>query len=167
MTHSRKWRYWPALVPLYRDKGYAKVDPECMQKLAPYSWHLTCKGYAATSKVSGGTLFMHRLLLDAPPDKQVDHINGDKLDNRLCNLRLATNSENCRTKRKANPTGYRGISFKKAINKWQASIMIDGKRKYLGVYETPEQAAEAYKKAAVELYGEFQPIDGKQFQEAS
>lgn len=84
------------------------------------------------------------------PAHQIDHINGDRSDNRIANLRLATPSENAQNKRKCgtrNSTGYLGATFHKQSGKFQAQIKYDGKARHLGLYDTPEQAAAVYLKA--------------------
>jgi hypothetical protein len=105
----------------------------------------------------------HRLIWklyygEDPLDMLVDHINGIKDDNRICNLRLANNSENCKNKNnlsKANSSGHPGVHYKTRDGIWVAQIQINGKRKYVGGYKTIEEAIEAREKAAKEHYGEF------------
>ena len=86
------------------------------------------------------------------PEKNVDHKNGIKHDNRLCNLRNATTSENNQNRRKYsnNKTGYKGVSIKKgrSINKYLAQIKVNGNVKHLGYFETPDLAHAAYRDAA-------------------
>lgn len=90
------------------------------------------------------------------PKNQIDHINGIKHDNRLCNLREATNQQNCfnlRDKRSHNSTGYLGVSFARGCFKpYKAKIVLNGKQKHLGCYETAELAHEAYLKAKRDLH---------------
>lgn len=88
---------------------------------------------------------------------QVDHINHDSLDNRLSNLRLCTKAENRRNSRKPlNSTApYKGISYDKQLGKWRSQILANGKRIWLGVYDTPEEAHAAYCEAAKQYFGEF------------
>ena len=87
------------------------------------------------------------------PEGDIDHINRDKADNSIKNIREATRAENMyNTKlRKDNTSGYKGVSLDKRKNKWMARIKINGKYKFLGYFNTPEQAHEAYCRAA-ELY---------------
>lgn len=95
------------------------------------------------------------------PDRPVDHINGNRSDNRIVNLRLASNSENLRNRRKPrnNSSGHKGVSWISRYQIWQATIKFDGKNKYLGRFATREEAAEAYGKAALRYHGEFANLD--------
>jgi hypothetical protein len=101
---------------------------------------------------------LHRLLLNAPPELQVDHINGDGLDNRRSNLRLATGSQNqgnSRKRRDGVTSQYRGVSWNKRAGKWQALLRREGKLQYLGYFSDEEAAARAYDAAALEQWGSF------------
>ena len=91
------------------------------------------------------------------PQKQIDHINGNKSDNRISNLRLATASQNLSNKgiTKSNTSGYKGVSFNRTKKKWMASIKVNKKSINLGYFLTPEEASEAYKAAAIKHHGEF------------
>jgi hypothetical protein len=88
------------------------------------------------------------------PKLQVDHINQNKLDNRINNLREVTHRENRRNlpMLKTNKTGFCGVSFHKTRKKYQANIMVDNRQKHLGYFENPEDAAKAVKEAK-EHYG--------------
>ena len=95
------------------------------------------------------------------PDRHVDHINGNRSDNRIANLRLATNSENLCNRRKPrnNTSGYKGVSYVKRYGAYQATIRFDGKNKFLGRFASPEAAADAYRRAALKHHGEFANLD--------
>lgn len=106
-------------------------------------------------------LLLHRALYGIAPgdrsDELIDHINGNVLDNRRANLRLATplqNSQNRKTYRN-NSTGFRGVSWIKRDNKFNAHIDIDGKRKYLGYFATAAEASAVYEAKAREVRGDF------------
>lgn len=87
------------------------------------------------------------------PD-QIDHINGVRDDNRFTNLRLASARENSRNKKlKRNVCGTKGVS--KHYRKFRASIKVDFKSIYLGLYSTVDEAAHAYNKAAIKYFGDF------------
>jgi len=92
-----------------------------------------------------------------PGIKQVDHINGDKVDNAIKNLRLATQAENMRnrTYHKRNKLKIKGVSYHATKRKYVAKICIDYKSIHIGYFDTPELAHMAYCKAAAELHGEF------------
>ena len=97
------------------------------------------------------------LVYGSLPDRFIDHINGDKGDNRLANLRLATDAENKRNvgMRRHNTSGFKGVSWDKVNNRWLAHATLNGRGKYLGRYRTREEAAEAYRRFAAENHGEF------------
>ncbi len=84
------------------------------------------------------------------PEKDIDHINRIRNDNRITNLRPVTRSENSRNQnmRPTNTSGFAGVTFQKSCNKWQAQIQYLGEKVYLGVYNTAEEAHEAYLEAA-------------------
>ena len=98
---------------------------------------------------------------DVWPKDQIDHINGDRTDNRIVNLREATGSEN-QGNRKIHEGGtskYKGVSWKKQYSKWVAKIVVNHKNIHLGYYDNEEKAALAYNKAALEYFGEFAKIN--------
>ena len=111
-------------------------------------------------KVNGKIYAAHRLawlyMTGAFPDQEIDHINGDGTDNRFSNLREASRTENNRnTKvRKNNTSGFKRVS-KNRHGKWVAHIHAEGRQHYLGAFDTPEAAHEAYCTAAKTFYGEF------------
>lgn len=92
------------------------------------------------------------------PEFNIDHIDGNGANNRLDNLRQATQADNCKNSRirRDNSCGFKGVMYRtKYKNKWRARIQVNGKRKDLGHFATPEEAHAAYCKAAAELHGEF------------
>ena len=97
------------------------------------------------------------------PKAQIDHINMDRIDNRLSNLREATYVENQRNRgvRRDNMSGFKGVSFHKPMEKWRAQICINSKPKYLGFFTSPELASEAYEAAAKVIHGEFYYLAAK------
>jgi hypothetical protein len=116
-----------------------------------------------TGYAQAGAVIMHRVLVNAPAGMQVDHINGDGLDNRRANLRLATPSQNSQNigKRRTNTSGYKGVSRCANSPKWRAQIRSADKTQgcngkvYLGVFDTPEQAYAAYCEANRRLHGDY------------
>lgn len=151
-------------------KEVVSYDPET----GNFTWIKSRKGHAKAGKTAGGNhgrgyrtivvnneeYLAHRLAWamfygDAPNDMQIDHINGDRKDNRICNLRIAPHSDNCRNSkvRKHSKTGIKGV--KKCRNKWHTRIRVNGAEIWLGSYATPEEAKTAYNKAAEKYFGEF------------
>ena len=131
------------------------VDTEDVPKISMYQWSIA-RGYAVAT-INNKTTSMHRLIMDAKDGFVVDHINHNELDNRKSNLRVCTQSNNAMNRKKAsnNTSGYIGVVFKKDCGKWEAFIRVDKKRKYLGLFETPELAHEARKEAEEKYFGEF------------
>jgi hypothetical protein len=93
------------------------------------------------------------------PDDQIDHINGCRNDNRIINLRMASNQENCRNQgiSKRNTSGYRGVGFNKNNGKWHAYMGLNKKTIHLGFYQKIEDAISARNKAENLYFGEFSP----------
>ena len=122
---------------------------------------VTEKGYLRL-RVKAGGFYAHRIIWEMfhgtiPLNKQVDHIDGDKLNNRIENLRLADNSQNQANTpvRKTNNTGIKGSFFVKKTGKYQSAITWQNTTYYLGNFDTAEEAGEAYRKKAEELHEDF------------
>lgn len=86
----------------------------------------------------------------------IDHINGDKLDNRISNLRDASHSQNMANRRSKNPLG-RGVQRNRSGKRYEARIKIDGRLTYIGAADTAEAAQKLYRDRAKEVFGEFTP----------
>lgn len=150
-------------ISLANGKGSALVDDEDYELVSQYRWQLDNAGYAKRGWGENGRIYierMHRLIMGAPPFEgaQVDHINGDRLDNRRINLRWATRRQNLGNSRRPsnNTSGYKGVSWDEARGMWRADITTSiGRRKFLGYFGTPEKAASAYDGAAIDCFGEF------------
>jgi hypothetical protein len=103
----------------------------------------------------------HRLawlfMTGAWPERYIDHINGDPADNRWCNLREADHFQNIQNSKlsKRNSSGFKGVWWDARRHKWTAQIMARRRQKYLGQFDTPEEAHAAYQAAAIRLHGEF------------
>lgn len=153
-----------AYLPL--TKGYtAIIDPEDVPLANLRSWYALeskkkggkVRSVYAASRVGDKIVLLHRVITNAEDGLEVDHENGNGLDNRKKNLRQATrvqNSQNMKI-RADNTSGYKGVSPFTRDAKWQACICVNGKTKSLGLFDTREKAAEAYKSAAQTYYGEF------------
>jgi hypothetical protein len=149
-------------IPL-RKGGFSLVDDEDYAELSQYTWCIDAYGYAVanTQMIKGEftSLRLHRVVMNAPTGLEVDHINGNRLDNRKQNLRLCTKAENGRNRpaNRNNTSGYKGVTFKKGNTKkpWCAQIKVNKKRIYLGSFETPQAAYEKYKSAALIYHKEF------------
>ena len=150
-------------VPLTKNQ-WAIIDIEDYEKVSANKWFAYLCKSSGTYYARAGILVdgkrtikgLHQVIMNAPKGFVVDHINGDPLDNRRCNLRICTQEDNKinRCIYKNNTSGYKGVS-KHANGKWQSEITKNGKSKYLGLFPTPELAYAAYCKAALELHGEF------------
>lgn len=130
------------------------------QTVKPFAGHKRPGGYT-TIHVAGKNVMAHRLAWAIShgewPPHEVDHINGDTHDNRLCNLRLATRQQNMRNLPPRNNTKhkYKGVSYHAKDNRYMAYISLDGKKKYLGSKKTAIEAHELYVEAARTLFGDF------------
>lgn len=100
-------------------------------------------------------IYMHQLIMPRVKGMVIDHINRNKLDNRRCNLRLVSRSQNCLnvSRKKGVSSKYTGV--RKVRKKWQARITVNGKETYLGTFETDYLAAKAYDKKCLEIRGRF------------
>jgi len=155
------------MIVLPLTKGYEAVIDDIDADLAQYKWR-TLQGkrtvYAARSyRVEGGqiTVLLHRVILgrilgrELDSTDEVDHEDLNGTNNTRNNLRLATTSENAcnRVLGSNNTTGVKGVTRYK--NRFRAQIKRDGKPKHLGIFDTLEEAAGAYDRAAKDLHGEF------------
>lgn len=153
----------------YRFSEYLSYDPEA----GVFKWikrsgkrgivgkvagNLDSKGYWRISAL-GKTIQGHRLALLLThkrwPAGEVDHINGDRSDNRLCNLREADrsiNGQNIRTPMAHNTSGYLGVYFHKQNKRWVAAIKVNKKSIHLGQFSTPEEAHARYLEAKRQLH---------------
>ena len=132
------------------------LDDEDALKCKDIFWNVDYNGYVVCRKEN---LYLHRFILDAEKGKVVDHINGNKLDNRRCNLRICTVRENVINSKisKNNTSGFPGVSFRKDMNKWRAYLMVNRKQITFGWFDNIEDAIEARILGEQKHFGEFAP----------
>lgn len=149
-------------IAIIDDEDYDRV-------IAMGKWYFHHSGYAARSehykKPCGKDavihIRMHRVLFDIPKNMLIDHINGNRLDNRKCNLRICTPSGNARNAavNKNSSSGFKGVTFFKKQSKFRARIAVDGKQIFLGYFDNPTEAASAYNFAAIKYHQEFAKLN--------
>lgn len=132
------------------------IDDEDYENVRQYPWSKNYLGYIA-GKVNGKDVYLHRFIMGYPEGKVVDHINGDKLDNRKQNLRICTIRQNIMNAKvsKNNTSGYTGVSLRSDRELYRANIMVNRKQIYLGSFEKIEDAILARKQAEEKYFGEF------------
>jgi hypothetical protein len=134
-----------------------KVDLDDLYRIRGEEWvhYRSHNGHDYVRKRGNGKILLHRLLIDATKGELVDHKNGDTLDNRKKNLRICTTVQNLQNSKlkKNSEQGFKGVEPRG--NKWIARIGINGKKKYLGIFSSKEDAARAYDEAAILFFGEF------------
>jgi hypothetical protein len=140
-------------VPLSNSSDVAVIDDVDGSKVLAHRWR-KLGGYAITT-INRTTVQMHQLVRET--DSQVDHRNGQTLDNTRENLRPSAQTQNMgnRRKSKGKSSQYKGVSWNKAHGKWQAHIMRNNKSFNLGEFTDEREAAKSYDRAAREYFGEF------------
>jgi hypothetical protein len=152
--------------PKNKGKYVALVDDEDYDYINQWKWSFQKIGFAyyalrreIVDKVGRKrkVILMHRVILNCPKGMQVDHKNHDGLDNRRCNIRICSVSENRRNRTPIGTSKFLGVHLRKdvRINVWHAQIHYDGNVHGLGSYAIEEDAARAYDKRAKEHHGEF------------
>jgi len=152
-----------AYIPL--TQGYeAVIDASDAHLVEGYNWSASVRKrncYAfRTVRLSNGKqrqILMHRAIMGAPEDMEVDHKDHDGLNNQRDNLRICTRRENLRNgqKRTCNVSGYKGVHKRKDRDKWQAQIRDGKTNKHLGYFDTAIEAYQAYCEASERIHGEF------------
>jgi len=141
------------------EKGiFAKVDDDDYANLLQYKWFIAGRYVRRCLPMTNKQqpqVPMHYDIFRRKIGFQIDHINGDKLDNRKSNLRYCTSDENSWNKKitKSNTSGYKGVS--PVYRRWRVLIYVHGRRIHLGQYKNPIVAAKVYDRKARELFGEF------------
>lgn len=158
-----------AMLPLTKGR-VAVVDADDAALLSQWKWSYTDTGYAVRFQRIGRadgrrrkvTIRMHRFILGAPRELEVDHINGDRLDNRRANLRLVTDAQQRQNEGvcRGGSSLFKGVTRSKERGRWEAQIKHQRRRIYLGRFRDEVEAARAYDAAARELFGEFARLNG-------
>jgi hypothetical protein len=150
-------------IPLHNRQGvvigYTLIDSANHQRLSQWTWRRSQDGYAVRSETIDGkrrTIRLHNEINQPQDGFITDHINGNKLDNRRCNLRTANVSQNNSNSADRNRRSrFRGVYWHNRANKWYAQISENGRNKHLGLFETEEAAAMARDAAAAAFQGQF------------
>lgn len=171
--HSDKpfeYRYRPdGSVEIRLTQGQVTViDAKDLELVQGFSWVASrtksARGFCAVANSQGTAaskqIRLHRMLLNASPDVEVDHRNHDTLDNRRDNLRAATRLQNSRNVRKRQQTRpctsiHKGVCWDSRKQKWMSRIYVNGRHRFLGYFDLDTDAAQAYDVAAAEMFGEF------------
>jgi hypothetical protein len=148
-------------------KAISAFDVKFLEEIKKYKWHANGHGYCV-GRVGGSTVRLARFIMEfklrrkLKSEEQIDHINHDKYDDRVKNLRICSSAENCwnRKKTKANTSGYKGVSVIKNTEKYASHIKVYGKSINLGTFNNKADAARRYDEAAVKYFGEFANING-------
>jgi HNH endonuclease len=151
-------------IPLRNNKkiivAYALVDDDDYEWLMQWKWHFSSSYARRNIPLPDGKqtqIQMHRVIIGAVKGDEVDHINRNRLDNRKCNLRKATRSQNNQNRTKLSNTlsKFKGVTWHKKHSKWYAQIVLNTKHIFLGLYENEVEAAQAYDNAAKEYFGDY------------
>jgi hypothetical protein len=138
----------------------ALVDDEDYEELSKHRWYCNDE-YAIRRRKNGESgntrnIKMHIAIMGKVEGLEIDHINGNKLDNQKSNLRHVTRSQNlCNMKPRGGSSRYKGVCWDSGTKKWRVQINDVGKVKYVGVYANESDAATAYNVAAEQLFGEY------------
>ena len=151
-----------AYIPLSNGQ-FATIDAVDVPLVEGYNWtaavrkHTTHVFRGSTVEGKHRWVWLHRVIAKTPDGMFTDHTNGDGLDNRRCNLRLATKAQNNRNQRmtERNTSGIKGVSWHKKDKRWRACIHVHDRYIHLGHFKTIDEAQRAYEKASAELHGEF------------
>ncbi|EBX9481351.1 HNH endonuclease [Salmonella enterica subsp. enterica serovar Abony] len=149
---------WNEIFYVRNGKLHWKIKPAARVKAGDVAGYLTCTGYMSVER-SGRQYQVHRIIWEMhngeiPNGYFIDHINHNRIDNRIENLRLVTSGGNAknRSRPNTNTSGVTGVHWNKRLNKWHVQINHEGKRKHIGLFDSIEKAAEA-RKDAISAFG--------------
>lgn len=144
-----------------QDTGYfiRKVETSVATKIGDMAGYTNRQGYVQM-RVHGKTYQAHSLAwlyVFGEMPSLIDHIDGNRSNNAITNLRIADRSMNGfnREKKCASSSVFKGVLWSKKYGKWEAKISANRKRKHIGYFKCEQEAAHAYNKAAIELHGEY------------
>jgi len=145
-------------------KQFALVDDDKFDNLIHWKWTYDASNGYAVRNDKGRRVYMHRQIMNLGSDQEADHINRNKLDNRVSNLRVCTSGQNKANRRLQtnSTTGYKGVSQIKGMKlrkPYAAYIKSGGRKFHIGLFATKEEAAQAYDKKAVDIFGEYAVIN--------
>lgn len=157
-------------LKIYNSELPAILDDNVPEEILNVRWRISKKGYVMSTKYLGKingkykntAIYLHRLIVKPSSKMQVDHINGDKLDNRRQNLRICTNQQNNRNvnSHKDSTSKFKGVSWDNTNKKWLVQIADHtGKNRHIGRFIDEKEAAQAYNKAAKLYHKEFAKLN--------
>lgn len=136
----------------------ALVDDDNYEELIKYNWYAVKYtkgyGYGAVVNINRTLVYMHRMIMNTPLLLEVDHLDGNTLNNQKSNLRNCTHKQNMMNISKRYGTSiYKGVHKRK--NRWLVQIQVDGRKIYIGSYKSELEAAKAYDNAAINYFNKF------------
>lgn len=152
------------MIEMELTKGYKTTVCDChYNKVKDYKWSAQISRYQvrAVRGISRNnirhTYLMHREIMDVPKGMEIDHIDGNTLNNQCSNLRICSKFENARNVRltSKNTSGHKGVCWSKHNNRWHARVICNNHTYHLGYFLDKQEAIDAYNKKAKELHGEY------------
>jgi hypothetical protein len=145
-------------IPLKRGE-FAIVDKADEELVRGFNWNLAPNGYVYADR-SRMRIALHRLIAGPADHELVDHVNGNRLDNRTANLRIANSAQNGANRgparlKSGKTSRFKGVSWSKTKQRWVVYVHHMGKTRYVGRFTDEPEAAKAYNEAAIEVWGEF------------